>query len=124
MFAEKDKNCENGSNFGVSREQNIFISGEGFEKCEIFLDISMHLTLLYNSVLHVLTSPMTRAGDNKPFMIKKCVFVFGRVKRGDKDPLFAVCPKNVSRVCSYVPKFVAACKNSESSDGWFSRSIW
>ena len=34
MFAEKDKNSKNGSNFGTSREQNIFISGERFDKCE------------------------------------------------------------------------------------------
>ena len=36
MFAEKDKNSENGSNFGVAREQNLLISGEVFVKCEIF----------------------------------------------------------------------------------------
>ena len=58
MFAEKDKNSENGSNFGVAREQNLLISGEVFVKCEIFswhihalntaLQFSAPLLNLYN----------------------------------------------------------------------------
>ena len=47
MLVEKDENCENGCNFGVSREQNIFISGEEFDQCEIF---SRH-TDVFNSAL-------------------------------------------------------------------------
>ena len=49
---------------------------------KIFLDISMYLTLPYNSVLHLLSSPITRTGDIKPFMIKKCVFCFWTGKKG------------------------------------------
>ena len=67
-----------------TRERNIFISDEWFEKCEnFFLTYLMYLTLLYNSVIHVLSSPMTRAGDNKPYYDQKVGFcAFGRVKGG------------------------------------------
>ena len=54
MFAEKDKTSENGSNFGLSREQNIFISGEGFDKCENF---SWHIDVL-NTALQFSAPPL------------------------------------------------------------------
>ena len=54
----------------------------GLKNAKIFVDILMYLTLLYNSVIHVLSSPMTRAGDIKPYLTKKWVFCFWTGKKG------------------------------------------
>ena len=103
----------------------IFISGEQFDQCEHF----SWYTDVFTSALQLSDPCLKLSNDHSGryktiLWLKKWLFwPFGRVKGGDKVPLFALCPKNVSRIFFIAPKVRAVCKNSGSSNGWFSRSI-
>ena len=60
MLVEKDKNCEKGFNFGVSREEKIFISCEEFDQCEIF---SWH-TDVFNPALQLSAPRLKLSNDH------------------------------------------------------------